>query len=823
MMEDLNKLLSSDAYLPPDHIANIIEGLSNAGHKDHDLILQLLNRVTSQPKYENPLNDAISSLLETNTDQISEELCKLEGIISSAINAGENFKTAIAEIRAQYAGIIERQQQNFFLQSQVNIRTSIYQVQEGMVKAGLANAEDFESRDQFYNQDRIDKIYNDIVENTFPSVNLMQDLQFFYSPETNSNPYDLNDHNISRMACAMASALNIRHTDFCENWSPNALWTRQANDEIPDGVKQDKLTPLDKECTKLWTDSVPYIKSMAATANKVIKGGSVSDLLNMAYGFAQCRIGDVLLYRKIEQHLRSSKTWTVATESELANGMYGLAMANTGKETVASIAAEFARRELSSDQLIRGVWAMCLHKLYDHAEFPRLLKRLNAIAHPNGFLSDEDANRLQEIYWSIRLETDLDVSPAFKDTQRGAMVDLHNPIKEIARQDLWALADPELTIEERKASAENLSHLDLPYKPDSTMIYNNKVVPVYLLLKEGITCDTEKPMGDVAIRLRHLSAMGHHGLALDINQFMDINCYQPEISFKENNYIQDQLWGQLGKPKTYLDNLDKFVSKLLKETKRKHKMEENVDPEVFELLNGFLNLYKLQTRTRHAIQEDQVSQMMTALNNEIRLLKYLYAKMNNKTVIDELVASSSGHSDLSALLNSVNISSSQSGKLESWMGTRQGIELSESAGVKDIVPELINQDFMWIEDYHHYADWEQMLSKAYPLAVDMDIDAHVLDNKFYFGKRRQQYGMTPRPNLQRNSIGAKIGPAERLMASLSNLKYELKRNSSDAEILHSILNLDLVGQIIQDHMKPAKQVGKVYLLRRDPSCYVNFL
>jgi len=30
-------------------------------------------------------------------------------------------------------------------------------------------------------------------------------------------------------------------------------------------------------------------------------------------------------------------------------------------------------------------------------------------------------------------------------------------------------------------------------------------------------------------------------------------------------------------------------------------MEENVDPEVFELLNGFLNLYKLQTRTRHAI------------------------------------------------------------------------------------------------------------------------------------------------------------------------------------------------------------------------------
>ena len=24
---------------------------------------------------------------------------------------------------------------------------------------------------------------------------------------------------------------------------------------------------------------------------------------------------------------------------------------------------------------------------------------------------------------------------------------------------------------------------------------------------------------------------------------------------------------------------------------------------------------------------------------------------------------------------------------------------------KSIVPELINQRFMWVEDYHHYSDW----------------------------------------------------------------------------------------------------------------------
>lgn len=76
---------------------------------------------------------------------------------------------------------------------------------------------------------------------------------------------------------------------------------------------------------------------------------------------------------------------------------------------------------------------MCAHQLYDHPEFPRLLERLNKVNFPNGFLSDADALRLNEIYWSIRLETDLDVSPAFKETQRADNIELHNPIKEIAR------------------------------------------------------------------------------------------------------------------------------------------------------------------------------------------------------------------------------------------------------------------------------------------------------------------------------------------------------------------------------------------------------
>ena len=80
--------------------------------------------------------------------------------------------------------------------------------------------------------------------------------------------------------------------------------------------------------------------------------------------------------------------------------------------------------------------------------------------------------------------------------------------------------------------------------------------------------------------------------------------------------------------------------------------------------------------------------------------------MNKKAAIDDLVAAASEHSTLPELLKSVNIDAKPKGKIASWMGIRQGIELFESTGEKDIVPELINQEFMWIEDYHHYADWE---------------------------------------------------------------------------------------------------------------------
>jgi len=49
-----------------------------------------------------------------------------------------------------------------------------------------------------------------------------------------------------------------------------------------------------------------------------------------------------------------------------------------------------------------------------------------------------------------------------------------------------------------------------------------------------------------------------------------------------------------------------------------------------------------------------------------------------------------------------------SGLDASWLGTRQEVELpaaSSSLYKKSLVPELLNQRFLWVDDYFHYDDW----------------------------------------------------------------------------------------------------------------------
>ena len=52
----------------------------------------------------------------------------------------------------------------------------------------------------------------------------------------------------------------------------------------------------------------------------------------------------------------------------------------------------------------------------------------------------------------------------------------------------------------------------------------------------------------------------------------------------------------------------------------------------------------------------------------------------------------------------------------SWMGTRLEVELPQSQELqfsKNIMPEILNQRFMWVDDYFHYQDWKQAQKEVY--------------------------------------------------------------------------------------------------------------
>ena len=51
-----------------------------------------------------------------------------------------------------------------------------------------------------------------------------------------------------------------------------------------------------------------------------------------------------------------------------------------------------------------------------------------------------------------------------------------------------------------------------------------------------------------------------------------------------------------------------------------------------------------------------------------------------------------------------------------WQGTRQEVEVPVNNSVltpKSILPELLNQKFLWYDSYHHYDDWESKMKESY--------------------------------------------------------------------------------------------------------------
>lgn len=180
------------------------------------------------------------------------------------------------------------------------------------------------------------------------------------------------------------------------------------------------------------------------------------------------------------------------------------------------------------------------------------------------------------------------------------------------------------------------------------------------------------------------------------------------------------------------------------------------------------------------------------------------------------------------------------------MGTRSEVELplGNAEIKKNIVPEIVNQRFMWVDDYFHYNDWENVQKSVYDSFNLLVVPRKEGEFKYFYDRQSKQritpQGIFPPPNKKRHVLqsittevptipagadelhlfekepykmmvakelnrSAEMKPVSgqvSFMTNLQNLKQGLKQDYSDKEILDLLLvNLKFTDKIIEQHMK----------------------
>ena len=168
---------------------------------------------------------------------------------------------------------------------------------------------------------------------------------------------------------------------------------------------------------------------------------------------------------------------------------------------------------------------------------------------------------------------------------------------------------------------------------------------------------------------------------------------------------------------------------------------------------------------------------------------------------------------------------------------------------KSILPELLNQKFLWYESYHHYSDWENKMTEAYDQFNLLELpQGSKNDPSFYFQDRdfmrRVPRGIFPcakspravlRPpsaiEVSSREASSQIDPFSKFerspmqtmvknelarnteliskgvtnemttISNLQNIKHSLKSDATDHKICDWLFNkLSFTDKLIEEHL-----------------------
>ena len=861
ILDDIRIGLQPGIFFPPDHIGRALKALAAIGYKHSGLLTSMGKKVVEregQSVNYSPEGTHIFTGFETDPDFQSyvrtlldwkertpnpfQHLEKAIQVANHAHNYTKEFAAALLNVSSQYYELIKAQRDNPAFKRDVDIDEGLAELQEVLVRAGLMHPDDFEDLNNFVDLEakmkRAERVFNDL-QRTFPNLNPPV-FDIFAKNAPGSDPHDiafaesgpipdanqLTARNAGIFAEGLADMMTLGALERDGSEYPNEHWRKKGanllTEKAPEAVEKPMLA---LHLSKIWQQGLALFSELLPQVKPTISAGTTQDLCLVLYGMAKGRVID----RELCSLIESTTAKGSPPLRERTKGLFGAALTGLNDGFANVLLTNFPVEEIpdmNRRDAIQLAWALCLLNKTTSPIFSKVLEALN-----DGTIIEKDLNTeisalAYDITNYLQLKRASDrasyIPQNFFEHVLANAANTFDPLKDLALSALRPLLGMNYTKEEaqlyKSVMAAKAPKL---YPVDDMLAFNQHLAPVFLLCTDGFSLNGDLLLGYARMRQVILEEMGYKPLMVPMHKVVNIDFKDGSFSLNRDFDLKQAVVHRFGEFSDFLAPLDDAVEGILNKLHSEETESRYVPASAFALVKEIMLLYKLQDALKiktsmHEIDEkvDEMKLQIVAISlglerlapDQQALFSGLDAKL--KSVYEKLNAVPSTPSSLPDYL-------------KPWVGLRQGMELPLS-GKKDIDPELINQAFLWVSNFYQYKDWEDRLSRAYPLHADMVLTATDQQNKVYFNGRRQLYGKTPDPEADTNALNRKIYLEDKVIAALTNLKYELKRTKSDSEILEAVLDLDLIGGLISEHL--GKNPGQVKpFLPRNPLHFVRMM
>lgn len=877
VLHDIRQGLEGKEYIPPNHLALMLDALANMKYKDAELVNSMHEYIKKQivepnEPYANQVDkehvysgfqtnkefqEHIATLIEWKLKPKTSKEAILVGIEELAKNIEylkleqNNFASAIANINQQYYMLIKAQRENPELTYNDAVVLGLNELQEALVEAGILNPYELDDADNFENLDKLmsraEKAFNNISSKYFPYMN-NKSLDLFYEaskdnsimniPELSSkvpNPNTITAEVLGNYFISLGKMMNLNVGDVNEsNDYPNVAWGRTAR-PIKNELDIKRELFIELPYTKLWIQGQKAVEDMLPHLKNAVKTADFVSACKVLYGLGHCRIYDKEIVDLICQRIRILQG--KADFEVIAGGLYGLGMLNvhreTGKILIKMLVSCSDLEEIGFPMLIKAMWGACALNLENNSGFQYLFKLLNKFEPSD--LTKEERILFRDVMASIEYELKVPnnqlsihlntakmlASNSFFDDPKKLYDPLKPHLHKIGRF-IMAQNMPETEatiIHKRVRESENAPM----FKCDDVIILNGFHTYIFLSGSEGM--HKHHLLGTYALKSRILKNAGKRGLPVPLNEIVDVDPYTPLMKMKSLEILNDFITEHVGFPENYLAQMDNFTSEYVKIMREEKESLTKKNLSIL-LLEDLVGAYKLQSMARCKTGQHLYAQGLEEV--KLQLLKAFHRfnelDRNSQARIDKLAAEHTEVDSFTELLKTVNSKiPSMSGKNNDfWLGFRQFMHLPQASAQKpNLTDEIINHKFLMVPDYFQYNDWANEIYSYYPLPTDMALYEDDLFNNFHFIHRRQQIGMIPDPSTVVNTINDEIPVETRFKVLLTNLKYGLKRNFNDEQIIEKILGLEVLEKLIEDHLRPKDEAGKK--LKRSASAFTHFV